>query len=326
MRWFIALMLALVMVTPAFAGEDPYIATVTYLGGAGTRLSDISANTWYISPKHVQFLLDEAPFLGGGNTNALKDAAMCYPISGTTAQCEAFAAQPGPVNQPEVCYYSTAPWTGTPSDPGLRNAKVGAGTAGTFEWWVRLSKTPSSQINLVLECGVLKPNTFGSYHYGAIELCAAETGERIGDGICTRNEVNPGTNPLIIGALPKITAIAYPGPYNYPFAPFNLTAFKNPGAYNPFSGVNLNNNASSQLLDANKFPTLTRIVLKACMDKTIITKLPVTGQVNDIGDVEHDLQYGDLIYVRLDIPRGNTVDIYCNQQSLKVVGIGETWF
>ena len=62
------------------------------------------------------------------------------------------------------------------------------------------------------------------------------------------------------------------------------------------------------------------------MDKTIITKLPVTGQVNATGDVETDLEYGDMIYVRLDIPRYNSVDIYCNAESLKVVGVGETWF
>jgi hypothetical protein len=324
MRWFIALMLALVMVTPAFAGEDPYIATVTYLGGAGTRLSDTTANKWYISPKHAQFLLDEAPFLGGGTTNALKDDAMCWPISGTTPQCEAFNG--GLVNQPEVCWYSpTAVWNPSdPPDPGLRNGVV-AHTAGSFEWWVRLPKTPTGEINLVLECGVLKPNAFGLYGYKSIEVCAAETGERVADG-CTNNSVNPGTNPLIIGSLPKITAIAFPGKWNFQFKPFNLTAFKNPGAYNPFSGVNLDNNASAVLLDAIKFPNLTRIVLKSCMDKTIITKLPVTGQVNALGDVEHDLNYGDLIYVRLDIPRSNPVDIYCNQQSLKVVGIGESWF
>jgi hypothetical protein len=33
-----------------------------------------------------------------------------------------------------------------------------------------------------------------------------------------------------------------------------------------------------------------------------------------------------MIYVRLDIPRYNSVDIYCNAQSLRVAGVGETWF
>jgi len=319
MRWFIALVLALVMVTPAFAGEDPYIATVTFTAitqNPTTNNDKNGTNTWYVSPKHQQFLLDEVGFLGPD--------AMCQPISGTTGQCEQFKALTE-INQPEVCYYSTQPWTGSPSDPGLRNAVVRAGNAGKFEWWVRLPKKPSGEINLVLECGVLKPNSFSFNHYESIEVCAAETGERVGPN-CTRTEVDPGTNPLITRALPTITAIAYPGFYNYPFTPFNLTAFRNPGSYSPFSGVNMVNGAAAQLLDAVKYPDDTKIVLKACMDKTIITKLPVTGQVNATGDVETDLEYGDMIYVRLDIPRYNSVDIYCNAQSLKVVGVGETWF
>jgi len=314
MRWLIALVLALAMVTPAFAGEDPYIATVTYTSTSPQK-SDQQANPWYISPKHQQFLLDEVGFLG--------TAAMCQPISGTVKQCEQFKALTE-VNQPEVCYYSTY-WGGAPNDPGHWNAVVRAGNAGKFEWYVRLPKKPSGEINLVLECGVLKPNSFTFNHYESIEVCAAETGERVGPN-CTRTEVDPGTNPLITRALPTITAIAYPGLYNYPFTPFNLTAFRNPGSYSPFSGVNMVNGAAAQLLDAVKYPDDTKIVLKACMDKTIITKLPVTGQVNAAGDVETDLEYGDMIYVRLDIPRYNSVDIYCNIQSLKLAGVGETWF
>jgi len=314
MRWFIALMLALVMVTPAFAGEDPYIATVTYLGTAAP-LADTQANPWYISPKHQQFLLNEVGFLGTD--------AMCAPISGTVQQCEKFKALTE-VNQPEICWFDPTSIE-IPTPGKLPNAVVRAGNAGKFEWWVRLPKKPSGEINLVLECGVLKPNSFTFNHYESIEVCAAETGERVGPN-CTRTEVDPGTNPLITRALPTITAIAYPGLYNYPFTPFNLTAFRNPGSYSPFSGANMVNGAAAQLLDAVKYPDDTKIVLKACMDKTIITKLPVTGQVNATGDVETDLEYGDMIYVRLDIPRYNSVDIYCNAQSLKVVGVGETWF
>jgi hypothetical protein len=320
MRWLISLLLALAMVTPAFAGEDPYIATVTFtsnLQHVALYCDKYATNTWYVSPKNQQFLLEEAVFLGAD--------AMCAPISGTTQQCEQFKALTA-VNQPEVCYFEAEPDDAGPYD-GIRlpNAVVRAGNAGKFEWYVRLPKKPSGEINLVLQCGVLKPNSFSFYHYQSIEVCAAETGERVGPN-CTRTEVDPGTNPLITRALPTITAIAYPGLYNYPFAPFNLTAFRNPGSYSPFSGVNMVNGAAAQLLDAVKYPDDTKIVLKACMDKTIITKLPVTGQVNATGDVETDLEYGDMIYVRLDIPRYNSVDIYCNQQSLKLAGVGETWF
>jgi hypothetical protein len=326
MRWFITLMLALVMVTPTFAGEDPYVATVTYLGTANP-LSDFNGTVrWYVSPKHQQFLLDEVGFLGG-NDPATQFAAMCAPISGTTAQCEKFTPSEAK-NQPEICD-GQGIWNGpfNFSDRGLLNAVVRAGNLGKFEWWVRLPKKPSGEINLVLQCGVLKPGgfSFQDNFYSAIEKCAAEAGERT-DSNCTRIEVDPGTNPLITRALPTITAMAYPGLYNYGFKPFNLTAFRNPGPYAPFSGANMVNGSAAQLLDAVKYPDDTKIVLKACMDKAIITKLPVTGQVNATGDVETDLEYGDMIYVRLDIPRFNSVDIYCNQQSLKVVGVGETWY
>jgi len=220
MRWLVALVLALVMVTPAFAGEAPYFATVTHVGPFPDP-PDISANYWYISPKHQQFLLNEVGFLGTD--------AMCWPISGTTQQCEQFKSLT-PQNQPEVCFYD--PEATDRSEPGngkFPNAVVRAGNAGKFEWYVRLPRKPSGEINLVLECGVLKPNSFSFWKYRSIEMCAAETGERVGPN-CTRTEVAPGTNPLITRALPTITAVAYPGPYNHPFTPFNLTAFRNPGS------------------------------------------------------------------------------------------------
>jgi len=62
------------------------------------------------------------------------------------------------------------------------------------------------------------------------------------------------------------------------------------------------------------------------MDKCVVTKLPVTGQVNAAAQIETDLEYGDIIYVRMDVPRQNTVDIYCHEQSAKVMGIGEAPF
>jgi len=286
------------MVTPVFAGEDPYIAVV----GPDTR-----ANFFYLSPKYQQFLLDEVGFLG---TDAMTFGG----------KIEQFLAQTE-INQPEIC--DTLGGPAINADRGFRNAVTRAGNSGTYEWWVRLPKKPSGEINLVLQCGVLKANAFAPYHYEAIELCAAETGERY-SGLCARTEVDPGVNPLIVSALPKVTAIVYPGKYNVNFTPFNLTAFKNPGTYSPFVGGILANGEAAQIL--NGTDDATKVLLKACMDKTIVTKLPVTGQINAAGQVEVDLEYGDLIYVKLTVPRANSVDIYCQQQSLKVMGIGETWY
>jgi hypothetical protein len=127
-------------------------------------------------------------------------------------------------------------------------------------------------------------------------------------------------------ALPKVTAVAYPGPNNVAFAPFHLTAWKNPSAYTlAFDGVTfaMSNNTNSQVLDGS---SNARILLKACMDKTIVNKLPVTGQINALGETENDLEAGDLIYVRMDVPRQGTTDVYCHAQSVRLAGVGESPF
>jgi len=305
MKWIISFLAVLFMVTPAMAGEDPYVAVIG---------NDIEANQFYLSPKYVQFLYDQEIF----------GVPVC--VSGV---CERFRSQT-PVIQAEVCdtlgrasgpRFSSPPF----EDRGEKNARVSKQNSGWFEWYVRLPKKPSGEINLVLQCGVLKPDTFNFYGYSAVSNCAAETGEKVGTGMCTRNDVKPGVNPIKVDALPKVTAIVYPGPYNQ-FTPFTLTAFRNPGTYNPIDSTTgeLVNIGAGQLL--NGTDNGTRILLKSCMDKSIVAKIPVTGQVNAAGQVENDLEAGDLIYLRIDIPRTNTVDIYCHPQSFKVMGIGEAPF
>ena len=286
MKWLCVCLAVLFMVAPAMAGEDPYIGVVD---------SDISARGWdfYFNLRQQQFLFDQE--------------AWGIPVGG-----ERFRSQTASTRR-EVCDATSQAHT-------LPNAKAPAGNSGFYEWSIRLPKKPSGEINIVIECGVLKPG--GT----SIELCAAETGERIGYGVCVRQEVDPGVSPVISTALPKITAIAYPGPYNVAFSPFHLTAFKNPSAYTlTFDAVTaaMSNTGNAQVLDGS---SNARILLKACMDKTVITKLPVTGQINALGETENDLEAGDLIYVRVDVPRQNTVDIYCHAQSVRVAGIGESPF
>jgi len=314
MKWIVGLLVALFVVSSAMAGEDPYIAIVG---------NDVRANDFYNSPKYEQFTYDQevfgVPVCAGTFPGAYN--VPFHPVA--AAGCEQFRSQMQ-VIQPEVCdSRGTVEGTGVFVDRGNDNAVVRAGNSGWYEWYIRLPKKPTGEINLVLQCGVLKPNTWAFYEYQAVGLCAAETGERVGTGICSRKEVNPGTNPLIVGALPKITAIAYPGPYNA-FTPFTLTAFRNPGTYNPFSGGELVTNGAGQLL--NGIDSGTRILLKSCMDKTVVTKLPVTGQLNAAGQQETDLEMGDIIYIRIDVPRANTVDVYCHAESAKVMGIGEAPF
>jgi len=311
MKWLIGCMVALVMVSAAFAGEDPYIAVVG---------NDISANPFYFSPKYLQFIYDQTIF-------------------GVPTTGEQFRSQM-PVIQPEICDTN-----GTGSGPfgvlppftfqGRANSRVTAGNAGWYEWYIRLPKKPVGEINLVIQCGIIKPNTFADLAFAAVEFCAAETGERIGNGFCSHEFVDPGVQPIVPTALPRITAIAFPGPYNA-FTPFYLTAYKNPGNYTlsfaTETGAILNN-ASAQLLTGTVDSS---ILLKACMDKTVVAKLPVQGQVNAgaptppiataITNVESDLVEGDLIYVRVNVPRANTVDVYCHDQSVRLMGIGETPF
>jgi len=364
MKWLFVCMAVLFMVAPAMAGEDPYIAIVgndcsagfvnpffgdtcpdgTVFGVKGEALP------FYFSPKHQQFMLNsqmtQIPVCFGTTyPSSSATAAFAFPRypAAASAGCESFYAQ-GNLNQPEVCDILG---TGGPAPPfttrGTSTVVTRAGNTGFYEWWIRLPKKPSGEINLVFECGVLKPNSFAFNGFDSIELCAAETGERVGPN-CTRIEVDPGVSPVQNFALPTLTAIAYPGPNNS-FTPFHLTAFRNPGSYTiAFDAVTgaMSNNAASQVLNGS---TSARILLKACMDKSVVAKLPVSGQLNacanaDIpvvtpalptcfgggNETETDLEYGDIIQVRLQIPRGNSVDIYCGPQSARLAGVGEAPF
>ena len=280
--------LFLFMVAPAMAGEDPYIGIVD---------NDTNGKGWhfYFNLRQQQFLVDQ-------------DAG------GPLATGEQFRSQTASTRQ-EVC--DTKSQAVTLPYVTLPNAKTPAGNSGFYEWSINLPKKPSGEINIVIECGVLKPG--GT----SVGLCAAETGERIGHGLCVRDEVDPGVSPVNQLALPKITAIAYPGPYALEaWEPFHLTAFKNPSSYTLAFDANgaMTNGLTSQTLDGS---TNARVLLKACMDKSVVTKLPVTGQINALGETEQDLEAGDLIYVRMDVPRQNTVDIYCHSQSVRIQGIGE---
>jgi hypothetical protein len=321
MRRLVSLMLALVMVSPALAGEAPYIAIVG---------NDKDAIAFYISPKYKQFMHDQELFSVPVCDGAFPTAYSVDYHPEYEPGCEQFRSRT-PVNQPEVCdingYTEGVNYF---SDYGQANSVTRKGYSGWYEWYVRLPERPSGEINLVLQCGVLHPNAFAFLGYDAVGLCAGETGQKLGTGLCTRAEIKKGQNPVDKRALPMITAMAYPGPYSVDsngaplWAPFKLTAYKNPGTNNPFVGRTLVNGEAAQVLDGSD---RARILLKSCMDETLVVKLPATGQiVPENGGVEHELVAGDLIYVRMDIPETNTMDIYCHEQSLKVMGIGGSPF
>ncbi len=317
MKWLLVCLAVCFMVAPAMAGEDPYISIVG---------PDYQGSPFYFSPKHFQFMYNENadPFFIPTAFGSFPPVNQYTRVGGTGT--EQFRSQTFN-SAVEVCHVATDAVILTEDlFNTLPNAKTPAGNSGFYEWFIRVPKKPDGEINIVIQCGVVKPNAVAVYQGQAIELCAAETGERIGYGVCVRQEVDPGVSPVISTARPKITAIAYPGPFNVAFSPFHLTAFKNPSAYTlTFDAVTaaMSNTGNAQILDGS---SNARILLKACMDKTVITKLPVTGQINALGETETDLEAGDLIWVRMDVPRQNTVDIYCHRWSTRLMGVGESPF
>jgi len=307
----LALIITMILVAPAFAGEEPFKAAV---------YEDSEIPPFYISPKLAQFTYPETFYYGHcyyyicPGDGIPVDPKVCTPLGGSCFMCpskcqERFSSKTAPIF-PEVCCTP-----GTPDCPDVGNSRITKGNTGWYEWVIGLPKKPEGEMNIEIECGVLKPNAWVFYEYESVEKCAAVTGERIAPGQCTR--VARSTLKAI--ALPTIEAIAYPGCQN-DFEPFHLTAYRNPGQYTVPEGGSIPwNTESLQVLNGS---TTSRIALKACMDKTIIVKRPIKGKINALGEVEANLEAGDLIKVRMEISEANTVDIYCSQYSVKIGGIG----
>ena len=274
------------MAGQAYAGQEPYIAVVG---------DDTSIPEFYTSPKHRQFL---------------------HPNTSSTYNAEGFQAQFN-ADDPEVCDATGEAITNV-------NVLTPHLNAGHYTWTVVLPKKPRGNLNLVLQCGILKPEAEVFLGADAINVCAGETGERIGPGFCSRKFDRPGRNPVRGDWLPRITAIATHGPFNS-FLPFKLTAYRNPGPYsfvktNHQSEWRMKNDQSKQVLNGSG---KSKVVLKACMDKSIFVKIPVTGEINAEGETENDLEAGDRITVSAEIPRGHSMDVYCHAQSLRVQGLGD---
>ena len=304
----------------AIAGEEPYVATVcddtgrtSSWCGSNFGVRALAFPDFYLSAKEYQF------------THTNRDETT-YRLP-TGASVETFRPS-APINQQELCdvlpnarYPSrTATWPGQHAEVIYNTnltARVPYFNAGYYEWRVVLPKKPRGNLNIALQCAVLKPQEID------VTDCAAEMGERQGPGSCNPAFLNPGRNPVLNATLPRLTAAASPGPWNpASFSPFNLTAYRNPSPYalSFGSGGAISDGPSSSILAGG---VNARINLKSCFTKSIFVKQPVSGQVNARGQVESDLEAGDRIFVRLDVPRGHPMDIYCHAQSLKVLGIGD---
>ncbi len=268
----------------ALAGQQPYVA---YVG------DDQAVPSFYTSEKHRQFL--------HANT------APVYDVETWTSQ--------HPANAPEVCDASGTAMTNA-------NALTPHGNAGWYQWAIVLPMKPRGNLAIAIQCGVLKDNARLFLGTAAITLCAGEMGERLGNGFCSGAATVAGNNPVNAGWLPKIQAIAVPGPHNS-FIPFTMTAYRAVGSHglSTAAGGKLTNSASLQVLDGSD--NRTRVVLKACQDKSVLVKIPVAGQVNALGEVEADLEGGDVVLVRMTVPKGHSMDLYCHRHSLRIEGNGD---
>jgi len=331
MKTFVTLLtilLAMVFVVPAFAGEEPYKAAVW---------NDNRIPYFHISPKVYQFTHDNTAYYDDcEDVLFVPDPRInsdCEPFGSgflcPSACQERFKYKASGVDQPEVCCAQqvalasdTEPVRCPDQSEWGRTALISAGNAGWYEWTIALPKKPEGELNLEMQCGVLKPNSWAFFEYDSINVCAAVTGEPVGPN-CTRVT----GAPLIASALPKLEVVAHPG-CNNDFTPFHLTAYRNPSNYSITkaadpqcpSGPCLNDSASLKVLNGD---VGSRIALKACLEKTILVKWPKEGQVNELGEAEAALEAGDLIKVRMQVPKENTVDLYCGKYSVTIGGIGE---
>jgi hypothetical protein len=306
----------------AFAGEEPYVVTVcddtgaysgycnsSALGVATSNGSPSALENFYLSAKVYQFTHPNTDIAYA------PDSSVSYFANGETFQASTA------INSPEMCLVAT---DNVPTDAvgyiTNKTARLKATNAGNYQWTIVLPKKPESDLNIQIQCGVMKPEETD------VMFCAGEEGEYQGAGKCNQRPTIPGRSNIFFFGLPRITAMAYPGYYQRQFndfTPFNLTSYRNPSNYYFTADSTthaLLDSVSMQVLDGS---INARIGLKACFTKSILVKQPVTGQVNAKGQTESDLEAGDVIVVRMDAPRYHTMDLYCNAQSVKIQGIGD---
>lgn len=180
---------------------------------------------------------------------------------------------------------------------GFKSALTPVYTASVYEWQIVLQMQPESDINLNIYDCVLKHNEFD------IWTAAEQTG---------RYRAPWGQLFFIPAANPRVTALAYGGP------------FKDPGW-----------DGTSRYLDARLMPGLFQLAVdqlpytsKAHWPEGIVLVMPETGTQNTKGQTMYDLHQGDKIYVKVQIPNINSVDLWYGADNvlLKYIGIIGTWY
>ena len=170
------------------------------------------------------------------------------------------------------------------------SALTDAYNIGIYEWQIVLQMKPETDLNInIFDC-VTKHNTFDIVNQ------AEQTG---------RYRADWGQLFFVQSANPSITALAYPG------------QFATPGF------------VSGLILDARAMPTLGLVALnqalytsKAHWEEGIVVKLPQNGDVSTSGQTEYNLKQGDKIFVRVDVPFNNSVDIAYGPSNVIVKYVG----
>jgi hypothetical protein len=180
---------------------------------------------------------------------------------------------------------------------GYKSSLTPTYTASIYEWQIVLQMQPESDINLnIFDC-VLKHNEFNIF------TAADQTG---------RWRAPWGQLFFIPTSNPRITAKMLGGP------------FKDPGW-----------DGSAVIMDARRMPTLAPVPVdkvlytsKAHWEEGLVLAMPQTGCRGSAGQIFYDLHQGDKIYVKVEIPNTNSVDLYYGSDNvlLKYIGVIGTWY
>jgi hypothetical protein len=326
----VAVSLAIGAASTTWAGQEIYVGVVG---------EDDQMNTYYLEPKLWAWLHSETtsqeqwawdgvePF-----DLELEDDLRTPNDGGEFDPAELFETSSNIIDHPPVCITPQEVTNGTPGPAAPANNSLTwdgelertmwlqHDNAGEYKWRINLPKKPRGNINIVVQCGLLKPNSYSSLEPNVIQRCAGETGERLGLGECTRASDQIGAQVIWKDVLPTVEAIAFPDPTRG--EPFHLTAYKTPSNYATVykADQSLMNIQGSQVSLAGTKSS--RIVLKACQPETMLVKIPVQGQINGLGEEETALEAGEEIEVTLRFPTDHPMDVYCDKYSVKIMGLG----
>ena len=168
--------------------------------------------------------------------------------------------------------------------------KAGAWFENSFEWLIVLQMAPETHLNLNIRDCVLKQGMTNIWKY------AQQTGRyRNADGQLIFNK---SSNPRIsVRAIAGSRSVVTEG-----------TAVYMDAAHMPTLDLGC--------LDSKLYTST------ALWEEGIVLKLPEPGSFNQCGQPMWPLREGDMIYVRIDIPFNNPVDIYYGLDNVDIKYVG----